>query len=106
MREATRRGITLRQSYTRMAAHAFLQHGRYAKAKQMKRARRMQKKRKVYWGRVFRDLQRKLAADPTHRHACQAPFDRIERVLTQQRRDKQKLRGGPRNSDRVLGYNL
>jgi IS5 family transposase len=39
VREAKRVGIPLRQSYTRLAAQAFVQHGRYAKAKQFKRAR-------------------------------------------------------------------
>ncbi|WNM63125.1 hypothetical protein [Candidatus Nitrospira neomarina] len=70
-RKAKRAGLVLRQSDTRLAAQAFLQHGRYAKAKQMKRARRMQKKLKVYLGRVFRDVQRKVAAVHTHHEAFQ-----------------------------------
>jgi len=59
VREAQHAGVPLRQSYTRLATRAFVQHGRYAKAKQFKRARRMQKKLKVYLGRVYRDVHRK-----------------------------------------------
>lgn len=91
VREAKRAGLVLRQSYTRLAAQAFLQHGRYAKAKQMKRARRMQKKLKVYLGRVFRDVQRKVTAVPAHHEAFQHLLGRIDRLLTQQRHDTGKL---------------
>ena len=91
VREAKREGLGLRQSYTRLARQTFLQHGRYAKAKQMKRARRMQKKLKVYLGRVFRDVQRKLLALPEQPSKLQALLSRIEQVLTQQRQDTGKL---------------
>jgi IS5 family transposase len=61
----------------------------------MKRARRMQKKLKVYLVRVYRDVQRKLVAGPSPPlpsppQALQPLLTRIERVLTQ-RQDKQKL---------------
>lgn len=91
VREAKHAGIPLRQSYTRLAAQAFLYHGRYAKAKQMKRARRMQKKLKVYLGRVSRDGQRKVAAAPAHPEAFRDLFRWLEQVLTQRRQDKNKL---------------
>lgn len=91
VRAAKREGLVLRQSYTRLARQAFVQHGRYAKAKQMKQARRMQKKLKVYLGRVFRDMQRKLHALPEQPSHLQELLSRIERLLTQHRQDKGKL---------------
>lgn len=91
VREAKRAGLVLCQSYTRLAAQAFLQHGSYAKAKQMKRARRMQKKLKVSLGRGFRDVQPKIVAVPAHHEAFQHLLGRTDRLLTQQRHDKGKL---------------
>ena len=91
VRRAKQTGLPLRQSYRRLAAQAFLQHGRYAKAKQMKRARRVQKKLKVYLGRVFRDVQRKLKASPAQQATFQDLLGRIDRLLTQHRQDKGKL---------------
>lgn len=91
VREAKRRGVPLRQSYTRLAKVAFMQHGRYAKAKQFKRARRMQKKLKVYLGRVVRDVQRKVAETPEGAERFQTLLGRLQRLLTQQRQDKDKL---------------
>jgi len=90
VRRAKQAGLVLRQSVTRLATQAFVQHGRYAKAKQMKRARRMQKRLKVYLGRVYRDVQRKLVAVPEHVAGFQDLLERIERLLTQQRKDKGK----------------
>ena len=91
VRQAKQAGVPLRQSYTRLARKAFVQHGRYAKAKQMQRARRMQKKLKVYLGRVYRDVQRKLVAVPDQQAAFEELLNRIERLLTQQRQDTGKL---------------
>lgn len=91
VRQAKHAGLVLRQSFTRLALQAFVQHGRYAKAKQMKRARRMQKRLKVYLGRGYRDVQRKLVAMPEHAEKFQELLGRIERILTQQRKDKGKL---------------
>jgi IS5 family transposase len=91
VREAKHAGIPLRQSYTRLATQAFVQHGRYAKAKQFKRARRMQKKLKVYLGRVYRDVQRKVAETPEGTERVHDLLGRLHRVLTQQRQDTGKL---------------
>lgn len=91
VRRAKQAGMPLRQSYTRLATQAFIQHGRYAKAKQFKRARRQQKKLKVYLGRVYRDVQRKIARTPEWAEGFQALMARLERLLTQQRQDTGKL---------------
>jgi IS5 family transposase len=91
VRRAKQAGVPLRQSYTRLAKAAFIQHGRYAKAKQFKRARRMQKKLKVYLGRVVRDVQRKVTATPEWAAAFQNLLARLTRLLSQQRQDTGKL---------------
>ncbi len=57
----------------------------------MKQARRMQKMLKVNLRPVYRDVQRKLAASPAQQATFQDLLGRMERLLTQQRQDKNKL---------------
>ena len=58
VKAAKDRGIPLRQSYLRLGKRALLMSGRYAHARQMKRAKREQKKLKNYLGRVYRNILR------------------------------------------------
>ncbi|MFZ1747035.1 MAG: hypothetical protein WAU17_14020 [Nitrospirales bacterium] len=96
VRKAKRAGLTLRQRDTRVAAQAFLQHGRSANAKSMKRVWEMQKNLTGHLGRVYRNVQRKLAAClPSPQHNLHPLLTRSERVLTQQNPDKQKLSSVP-----------
>lgn len=88
VREAKRRGIKLRQPYSRVAKKVLAQQSRYAHANQMKRAAKMTKKLKVYLGRVFRDLQRQ--ADPSD-EKLQELLATAKRLLEQKRKDKGKL---------------
>ena len=60
VREAHKRGINLRQSFKKMGKKAFIMQGRYASAKQMKRAAKQTRKLKTYLGRLTRDIQRKV----------------------------------------------
>jgi len=53
-------GVPLRQSYVRVAKKALMMSGRYRHAKQMKRARKVEKFIQVRLGRVLRDVLRKL----------------------------------------------
>jgi len=82
-------GITLRQSYVRKGKQAFVMHGRYAHARQYKRAKRQLRKLKTYLGRVTRDIERKLQPEQL------GEFDKLlklsHRLLLQQRHDKNKL---------------
>ena len=64
VRLAKTHGIELRQSYRRKAKEALFMQNRYATARQMRRARRELKRSKIYLGRVYRDLQRKLLRQP------------------------------------------
>ncbi len=52
--------IALRQSYVRVSKSALVASGRYRHAKQMKRARKYEKKLKVWLGRIIRDIDRKI----------------------------------------------
>src|SRR5690606_25892841 len=63
VKAAQERGLELRQSYERLGKKALFQQSRYARAKQMKRARRETKKLKTYLGRVHRNILR-LQAHP------------------------------------------
>jgi transposase, IS5 family len=91
VRLAKRHGVPLRQSYARLGKKALRLASRYAHARQMKRARREIKRLKTYLGRVFRDVRRKLEARPEVAGPFAAALPRVERLLAQQRTDKNKL---------------
>ena len=83
-----RRGIRLRQTYIRKAPQFLKQQGRYAHARQFKRARRCTKTLHTLLGRVVRDIGRKVTEiDPE----LQKFLDRAEKLLAQQRKSKNKL---------------
>jgi hypothetical protein len=58
VKAAKERGIKLRQSYRRLGKEALRKQGRYAHAKQYRRARKMTRKLRGYLGRVMRDIER------------------------------------------------
>jgi IS5 family transposase len=89
VRQARRAGIDLRQSYVRVGKIALVSQGRYARAKQMRRARREQRRLKVYLGRVMRDIERKASAEQRERLSGLLQIAR--RILTQQRHDRGKV---------------
>jgi IS5 family transposase len=91
VRLAQRHGVPLRQSYARVGKTALRLASRYAHARQMKRARREIKRLKTYLGRVWRDVRRKLADRPEVAEHFAPPLARVERLLAQQRTDKNKL---------------
>src|SRR5215813_4173505 len=64
VREAQKAGVKLRQSYRRVGKKALFNQSRYARARQLKRARKEEKKLRTYLGRVVRDVERKLPAPP------------------------------------------
>lgn len=61
---AGRTGITLRQTYNRLAPRLAAQAGRHAHARQFRRMRKVLRTLKGYTGRVLRDIGRKLGAVP------------------------------------------
>lgn len=88
VKAAKDRKIPLRQSYLRLGKRALIMNGRYAHARQMKRAKREQKKLKNFLGRVYRNILRN----------CSQPDEQLaellhnaRRLLMQKRHDKNKL---------------
>lgn len=85
---AKKRGVSLCQSYERVGKKAFIKHGRYMHARQMKRAKKERRKLKTYLGRTIRDIKRKVELPD-------APLVNLlstaEKVLNQQRTDKNKI---------------
>src|SRR5918994_5248226 len=91
VRLAKRHGVPLRQSYARLGKKALRLASRYAHARQMKRARREIRRLKTYLGRVFRDVRRKIEGRPEVVEHFAEALARVERLLAQQRHDKNKL---------------
>lgn len=89
VREAKQLNIELRQSYTRVGKWALLMHSRYANAKQMKRARREQRKLRTYLGRVIRDIERKANAEQLE--SLWRLLEIAKRIYRQQRQDHGKV---------------
>lgn len=86
--EAQKQGIRLRQSYRFVGKKAFIMQGRYATARQMKRAAKQTRKLKTYLGRVVRDIQRK---DTLETQKMSDLLALAQRLLKQQRSDTNKL---------------
>jgi transposase, IS5 family len=88
VRLAKRRNIDLRQSYERLGKKALIMQGRYSHARQAKRARREQKRLRLYLGRVIRDIERKCQEPDT---VLAAMLERAKRIFIQKRDDSNKL---------------
>jgi len=93
VRRATALGITLRQNYRFKSQQLLAKQGRYAHARQMKRAAKMTSQLKTILGRVLRDIQRKaptiqgqIADEPLRELMALA-----ERLLEQTRTSKHKV---------------
>ena len=88
VKAAKARGIPLRQSYLRLGKVALIMNSRYAHARQIKRAKREQKKLKNYLGRVYRNILRNC---PQPDEQLAGLLANARRLLRQQRSDKNKL---------------
>jgi IS5 family transposase len=86
-------GLSLRQSYARLAPRLAGQVGRYAHARQFKRMRKGLRRLKGYTGRVLRDIQRQLdmVADTALRERIEGEIALVDRLLRQKPKDKGKL---------------
>lgn len=95
VRLAKQMGIDLRQSYERVSKHALMMNGRYAHARQMRRAKREQKRLRTCLGRVIRDIERKVVSQPTQAGQEHPRLKRLleiaKRIHAQQRHDKGKV---------------
>lgn len=88
---AKKKGIQLRQSYIRVAKKLLVTSGRYQHAKQMRRATKTIKKLKTLLGRIIRDIGRKTINDEELQQLFYLPLAKAQRILSQQRHDKNKL---------------
>lgn len=88
VRLAKRAGIDLRQTYERLGKRAFIMQGRYSHARQTKRAKREQKKLRLYLGRVIRDIERKC---PEPEGLLAIMLERAKQIFGQKRNDSDKL---------------
>ena len=92
VRLADRYEISLRQNYNRKAPYLLMMTNRYNHAKQMKRKQKTLKQLKTWVGRVYRDIERQLPTQPIEvREAFKETLEKTQRILTQQRHDKNKL---------------
>jgi len=91
VREAKKLKIPLRQSFARLAKKSLIMSGRYAHARQMKRAIREKKRLKTYLGRIYRDIQRKIKNNKKYENSFEEIFPLIDRLLKQKKLDKNKL---------------
>jgi IS5 family transposase len=93
VRRAKSLGIVLRQSYRFQGKRMLAKQGRYAHARQMKRAGKMTRGLKTILGRVARDIERK--AHKLQGQIADEPLGKLlamaERLLTQTRTSKNKL---------------
>ncbi len=80
---ANETGVTLRQSYVRLAKRSCLMAGRYAHAKQWKRCRREIKFLRVRLGRLIRDIRRKIAGDERLEKVFAEPLSKAVRIRLQ-----------------------
>lgn len=88
VKEAKHLGIELRQTYVRVSKRALIKQGRYAHARQMKRAKKQTSKLKTYLGRVIRDIERQTV-EPSERLLEQ--LRRAKQIHAQQQKDQHKL---------------
>jgi len=89
---ARQANLTLRQNYNREAPRLAIRISCYAHARQFQRMRASLRRLKTIVGRVVREVTRKLAEVPDNyqQHARQL-LAMAEKLLTQQREDKNKL---------------
>lgn len=93
VRRAASLGIPLRQNYRFKSKKLLAKQGRYAHARQMKRAAKMTRQLKTILGRVLRDIQRK--APSIQGRIVDQPLGELvalaERLLAQTRTSKNKI---------------
>ena len=88
---AKQHGLVLRQSYVRVGKKMLVASGRYRHAKQMKRARKAEKKLHTWLGRMIRDIERKLENQGDMRNYFQEAMTKANRIYDQQKTDTHKL---------------
>ncbi len=88
---AEEHGLTLRQTYVRKGKEALFMAGRYSAARQMKRARKEQRKLKTYLGCVLRNILREIAKRPELAPAFDEVLTKAKTAFNQERTSTKKL---------------
>jgi len=83
--------IPLRQSYVRKSKNALFMMNRYSAARQMKRARKEQRKIKTYLGCVIRNIERELIKRPEMVVKFKEILERAKIALNQDKSSSNKL---------------
>jgi IS5 family transposase len=89
VKEAQKRGLTLRQTYRRVGRKILLRQSRYAHVQQFKRARKMTRHLRTLLGRVVRDIQRKVEGKV--QGVLKEKLELANKLLKQQRQDSKKI---------------
>ena len=84
-------GVSLRQSYARVAKKAVMMSERYRHARQMKRARKQEKFVQTRLGRVMRGIVRKTSDDPQLQTLFSEPLRKAYIAFKQQKNSAIKL---------------
>jgi IS5 family transposase len=84
-------GIKLRQSYLRVGKTALVKSGRYRHAKQMKRARKVEKKLQTWLGRIIREIERNTANNLALKNIFKDALTKATVIHQQQKSDTHKL---------------
>jgi IS5 family transposase len=90
-RLAKRHGVELRQSFLRLGKYAKREVGRLIHTGGHKQAMRHLRRLKTFLGRLYRDVARKLDAQPVLREICAETMAIVARLLAQKPTDKRKL---------------
>src|SRR6478735_1070573 len=87
-RLARRHGVSLRQSYLRLAKQAAMMAGRYAHAKQFNRHHRQVRFLRTRLGRLIRDIRRKIKGHGPVEAAFERPLSRASQIRSQRQRQR------------------
>jgi IS5 family transposase len=88
---AKEHGLNLRQSYLRVGKVAVMMSGRYRHAKQMKRAKKCERKLKTWLGRIIRDTHRKIEGNESLEQKFASALSKATKIWHQQKHDNNKL---------------
>lgn len=88
---AKRHGLMLRQSYIRVGKKALVASGRYRHAKQMNRAKKVEKKLHIWLGRIIRDIGRKLEGREELKFYFGEALKKATQIHRQKKEDSEKI---------------
>ena len=90
VKTAQKYGVSLRQTYKKLAPKSLRMRSRYAHARQMKRAKKEENKLHTYLRRVLRDFDRKTEGMCLDKE-CKFLLETTKRIFNQQKHDSKKV---------------